>query len=231
MFYKMFSAIIILVISSLSMMSQSVDEIIQKSIDASGGKDALSMKSSIIKMSMNAMGMDMAMTMYTKKPAFRLVQNVMGQEIIVIFDGEKGWMKSPMAGGVQDLSPEQIEQMKSNADVNSMSLYAYKEKGSTIEKVGKEKLDGVTVYNLKITEKDGTISNLYIDADKFIALKMVSNPPSGQAEIFFNDYKKMDCVLMPSKLVIKTGGMEVTMNVEDYKCNAKIEDSMFTKPE
>jgi outer membrane lipoprotein-sorting protein len=173
--------------------------------------------------------MDMGMTMYMKKPSFRLEQNMMGQDMIMVFDGTNGWMKSPQ--GTQELTPEQLEQMKAQSDVNSMNLYAFKEKGYTIEKVGKEKIDGVTVFNLKITDKEGKVSNLYIDAEKYLAVKLTSDTEAGNAEILFVDYKKFDCILMPSKMTIKAGGMEMAMKIEDYKCNPKIDDSKFKKPE
>ena len=50
-------------------------------------------------------------------------------------------------------------------------LVNYKDKGSSLELVGKEKLNGRDVYNLTITLKEGQVRNIYLDARTFLEVK------------------------------------------------------------
>lgn len=234
MYYKLLSSVILLIFSSLAIMSQTVDEILDKSIEASGGAKAFeNIKTSYSVIKMEVMGMDMKMKMYYKAPnKSRVEQNVMGQEIVVVIDGEKGWMKNPMAGGVTEIPIDQIEQVKKQNSTNNSTLWDLRKKeGVTIEKVGKVRLDGTSAYHLKVTEKDGTVSNIYIDADTYLMSKLSMPSEAGDIEIKFLDYKNYDGFKMASRFTTEAMGMEVIATLEEYKINVPVEESMFSKPE
>lgn len=234
MYYKLLSSIIILIFSSLAIMSQSVDEILDKSIEASGGVKAFeNVKTTYSVIKMEVMGMEMKMKLYTKAPdKSRVEQSVMGQEIVVVFDGEKGWMNNPMAGGVTEVPVDQIDQIKRQNSSNSSNLWDWrKREGVTIEKIGKVRLDGASVYHLKVTEKDGTESNIYLDANTYLMTKLTMPSEAGDVEIKFLDYKDYDGFKMASRFVTEAMGMEVIATMEEYKINIPVDDSLFAKPE
>ena len=82
----------------VSTQAQTLDEVLEKHYKATGQEKVESVKTIFVKAKMSMMGMDMPMTIQMKKPdKFRTENEVMGQKVIAGFDGEKGWMKNPMA--------------------------------------------------------------------------------------------------------------------------------------
>src|SRR4030042_6291196 len=79
--------------------AQSLDEIVKKyavanKLDQVSGKQTIKITASL-----SMMGMEMPMEMWMKKPnKIKSVTNFNGQEIVQVFDGEKGYMINPMAG-------------------------------------------------------------------------------------------------------------------------------------
>jgi len=227
----MLSFFAVMIISSFVLFSQSVDEIIEKSIEASGGKEMYeNMKSSYMLMSMQVMGMEMKMKMYYQEPKVRIEQEGMGQNTVVVFNGEKGWMLAN--GAVQEMPLEQIEQMKNQNSANAASLWhVAKQEDVKIEKVGKTKVDGVTAFNLKITDKEGNESNVFIDASTYQMIKMKMNSEAGEMEMFFTEYKTFDGYTMPTKYTVNVQGMKVESNIVEFKMNPDFDESLFAKPE
>jgi len=230
MFNRALSIFAIMMISSLSLMSQTVDEIIEKSIEAAGGKAVFeNMKSSYMLMSMQVMGMEMKMKMYFQEPKVRIEQEGMGQNMVVVFDGEKGWMKNQ--GMVEEIPQEQIEEMKSQSSANAASLWHIrKQEGINIEKVGKTKVDGVSAYNLKITDKEGKVSNVYLDASTYHMVKMKMSSEAGEMEMFFSELKTFNGYTMPTKYTVNVQGMKVESNIVEFEMNPKLDNSLFDKP-
>ncbi len=65
--------------------------------------------------------------------------------------------------------------MEDQADFDG-PLVDYKEKGNTVEYLGKEEMEGTKVHALKVTKKNGDVATLYLDADSFLELKAVARP-------------------------------------------------------
>ena len=84
------------------------------------------------------------MTILTKRPnRFRQESEFQGQKIVVGFDGTKAWMINPMMGqnGPQPIEGARLDMVKQQADLDG-PLVDYKAKGTTIEVLGLETVDG-----------------------------------------------------------------------------------------
>ena len=104
--------------------AQSLDEII-KNYSAVIKADQLATVSTIkITGKLSSMGMEMPMVMYMKNPnKIKVLYNVSGQEMVVVFDGEKGYMINPMMGSSEpvELTADQLRQTQnSNAFQNEV---------------------------------------------------------------------------------------------------------------
>ena len=67
---------------------------------------------------MSAMGMEMPMIMFMKNPnKIKVVYSFNGQEMVSVFDGEKGYMINPMTGSSDpvELTGDQLEQVQKNS--------------------------------------------------------------------------------------------------------------------
>jgi outer membrane lipoprotein-sorting protein len=115
------------------------------------------------------------------------------------------------------------------------SLLNYKEKGSTLELVGKEKMDGADVYHLKLTEKNGEVTNLFLSATTYYTLKSAGKRNvQGQdvdAEVVFSNFKQIEGLTFPFSMDTPSPmGGTMTIETESIKLNPTIDESIFKKP-
>ncbi len=226
----------LLIIASASFVqAQSLDDVLKKYVKATGLETLANAKSFQIKAKINQMGMELPMEMKIKKPnKFRIEMEMQGQKMVQAYDGEKGWMIAPwVSPDPQDMSGDQLKDALDQADMEG-ELYHYKEKGHTIEFVGKVNLDGKPAYKLKLTTKDGNKKTYFIDADTYLVTKVKAkisaNGQTVDVTQNMSDFKTFDGITMAMKLesVSPMGKAEIVM--EDVKLNVDIDDAIFKKP-
>ena len=214
-----------------------LDQILKNYYEVNGIEKMKDINTITIKGKSVAMGQEFPFTMYKKRPAgFRLEVPIQGTTMLQIFNGEKGWMVMPWTGTTEpkEMTEEQLKGFKKEADLEG-PLYKYKEKGSTLELVGKEDMEGSEVYNLKLTDKDGDVTNYYIDADNFVILKTKSKTTMrGQeveSETFFSDYQEQDGFVTARSIEMKNNGQTgQSMQITEIKYNEPVDDKLFQKP-
>ena len=233
------SAFIVLAASTASF-AQTADEIVAKHIEAMGGADKWkALKSMEMKNKFSVQGMDIdSKTVIVNGKSLRTDISVMGQEIISAVDGETGWAQQPaMMGGTgepEDMPGALIKESRKQVTLGG-SLLNYKENGSTVELVGKEKLDGVDVYHLKLTEKNGDITNLFLSTSNYYTLKSAGKRniqgKDIDAEVNFSNFKQIEGLTFPFTMETASpmGGM-MTIETETIKLNPTIDTAIFKKP-
>lgn len=233
------SAFILLVTSAVSF-AQTADEIVAKHIEAMGGTDKWkALKSMEMKNKFTVQGMDIdSKTVIVNGKSLRTDISVMGQEIISAIDGESGWAQQPaMMGGTgepEDMPGAMVKESRKQVNLGG-SLLNYKENGSTVELVGKEKLDGVDVYHLKLTEKNGDITNLFLSTSNYYTLKSAGKRnvqgKDIDAEVNFSNFKQIEGLTFPFTMETASpmGGM-MTIETDSIKLNPTVDESIFKKP-
>ncbi len=231
-----FTLAVLFLISSMSMLqAQSVKEILDKHFKAVGQDKIVNVESYVIKAKVSQMGMEIPMVMTMKKPnKFKMEMEMMGQKMIQAFDGEKGWMIAPwISADPQDLSGPELDQAMDQANLEG-ELYNYEQKGSKIELVGKEAVDGKDNYNLKITDNKGNVKNYYIDANTYLVSQVKAKVSQMGQEMNVTqkttDYKDFDGIKVATKIISETsmGSGEVIM--EEVKFGVPVDDSIFVRP-
>lgn len=228
---KLIAALLLLFAGSLYVYSQTGKEILQKSINVMGVEKQASAKSTFMESITSVMGQNVPMKIWKEKPKIRIESSQMGQNVIIVYNGKNGWMS--MAGQVMEMPEDRINSVKSQSSTPTDAFTGLINNDSVkIEKVGKVRVEGVTAYNIKITDTDGTVSNMYINTNTYLPVKMTtSNSKAGNVVVLFKNYKEFDGVKMPGKMIIKVQGQEMTMEIKDFKLNPSIDDSLFEKPE
>ena len=126
--------------------------------------------------------------------------------------------------------------IKRNADFEGQ-LINYKDKGSKIELIGKEDLEGSQVYNIKLTDKDNDLTNFYIDADSYLLVKQNDkikvDTKEITAESILSNYKQVNGVLFPYSIESKSpdnpmGNAKIV--VDSIEVNMTVGDSIFKMP-
>jgi outer membrane lipoprotein-sorting protein len=237
---KIIASAFVLLATSAASFAQTADEIVAKHIEAMGGTDKWkSLKSMEMKNKFSVQGMDIdSKTVIVNGKSLRTDISVMGQEIISAIDGETGWAQQPaMMGGTgepEDMPGALVKESRKQVNLGG-SLLNYKENGSTVELVGKEKLDGVDVYHLKLTEKNGDITNLFLSTANYYTLKSAGKRniqgKDIDAEVNFSNFKQIEGLTFPFTMETASpmGGM-MTIETETIKLNPTIDDTIFKKP-
>lgn len=229
-----FLILLFLTVSS-NVQAQSLQEVLDKHFKAIGQESLLQKKSFEIKATVKQMGMEIPMTMKMKRPdKFRMEMEMQGQKMIQAYDGENGWMIMPgMGTEPQSLSGPQLEQAKEQANIDG-ELYNYEEKGSSAAFAGKVNVEGTPMFSIKLTAKDGSVKNYFIDTEKYFIrkVKVKANIQGQEMEIEQNlsDYKEFDGVMMATNIESKSPMGTANIIFEEIKFGITFDDSDFTKP-
>jgi len=212
--------------------AQSLEEIV-KNYSAANKLDKLAGISTIkITAKMSMMGMEMPMELWMKNPnKIKTVMKMNDQEIISVFDGEKGYSINPMAGSSEpvEMTPEQLKQvLKSNIFQNSMLNYL---KDGQLSLEGEEKVNEKPAFKIKATLDGGNIAYMFIDKESYLLVKQSATVNQGGQTVtvdsYPTNYNETNGVLLPMKTTASASGMEFTTTFEKVEVNIPMEDSIF----
>ena len=234
---KLFLLFSVAFLSVSFLSAQTVDEILAKYFKASGTEILAKKKTIVMKGNMSQMDIKLPMVIKVKHPnKFRIEMEMQGQKMVTAFDGEHGWMIAPwISQNPQDLAGKQLEQTKEQADMEG-ELYRYKEKGHKATYMGKEEMEGIEVYKIKLDKKNGNVQYYYIDTDVNLPVKVSTVSKQGGNEVkvnsYMSNYKTIDGVTIPMSIENKVEGTGQTQQVEieSILFDQNLPDSIFLKP-
>ena len=127
-------------------------------------------------------------------------------------------------------SEEETKEKQVSLNIHS-ALYNYKAKGTTIELVGNDKVDGADAYKLKVTLKTGKPSFYLIDKKSNRVVKTITKDKGEdgtekEIETPFGDYKQNADGFWFAHSTSFNGGM-VTITFDKIETNIKIDESIF----
>jgi outer membrane lipoprotein-sorting protein len=212
-----------------------VDEIIAKNIQARGGMNKLAgIKTIRATYSTEEDGKPVRLVELHKRPnKLRRNLSLGGNTVVFAHDGETAWQLFSSRGKNPSPAPPDLAlELKEEADIDG-PLVNYKEKGSTVELLGKEKLNGKDVYNLKLTLKEGQVRNIYLDARSFLEVKETGfYQQAGKRVDFatvFKDYRPVQGIMFPFVTDQKAGDEEnQSTYLKKVELNVPIADSVFS---
>ncbi|MFN8246215.1 MAG: hypothetical protein U0T56_07530 [Ferruginibacter sp.] len=211
--------------------AQTVDDVVNSHITAMGGKEKLeSLKSVRMTGSMSTQGVDISMTMTRSHLiGFRLDMDIMGSSNYQMLNATEGWVFMPVMGMTEPkkMEDDQYKSASSQLDIQG-ALLNYKDKGTTIELLGKDKVDNAEAYKLKLTLKSGKVVTYFLDAKTYFLIKTASKQnvqgEEMDMETTFADFKQnADGFWFP----YSTTSMQGTITFDKIETNVKVEDSLF----
>jgi outer membrane lipoprotein-sorting protein len=238
---KIFSLLIAIVMfSCANVFAQTVDELINKNIQAHGGADKLKAVKSIKmtgKMSM-AGGMEAPFVFEKKRPdKIRIEFMVQGTTNVQAYDGSMAWSQMPIMGSkdAQKMTEEDTKDMIEQADFDG-PLVDYKAKGNTIEYIGKEDVEGTEAHKLKLTLKNGNVRYLFMDPETGLDMKATAmikrEGVDTSVDSFFGDYKEVNGLIFPFSIEQRVKGQPgPQFSVENVEIDTDLQDSLFVMPE
>jgi hypothetical protein len=225
--------------------AQTADEIVEKHIAASGGRDALlKLKSrrmtgtiSLMTPVGNISG-DIEVTNEAPNKS-RSVMKIdlpggLGQMTVdQRFDGQTGYVLDTLQGN-RDITGNQLENMKSS--FFPTPLLNYKDHGATVELAGKEKAGNRDAYVLLFKPKTGSVLRIYLDASTYLPIKTVVKidvPQLGRELEQTNetsDYRDVNGIKVPFQMTAISEVQTYTITVKRVEHDVTLDDSLFSKP-
>jgi hypothetical protein len=232
---KMGLALILVLAGVTGLRAQTADDIVNKYIDAIGGKDKLAkVKTFYSESTTQVMGQEGPSNLtIVKGVGYKLSSEMSGQSIVMVITDNGGWQINPYAGATTPtaLPDAAVKQGKDKLDPFG-PLYDYAAKGNKVELIGKEG----GAYKLKVTNAGAAETMVYIDTASFYMTKVSINQEfMGQMmEISssYSDFKKGDLdIIFPYTIDLSYGGQfNVANSVKKIEINKTIDPSIFVMP-
>jgi hypothetical protein len=208
--------------------AQSLDEIVKKYTAANKLDNVANLKTIKITANMSLMGMEMPMVMWMKNPnKIKSVTTFNGQDMIQVFDGEKGYVVSPMTGSTEpvEMTPEQVKQtLRSSMFQNYMATYL---KNGQLTLNGEENVNDKPAYKLQATIEGGTVIDMFIDKASYFLVKTATTASGVTMESFPTDYTETNGFMIPMKTSTSAQGMDILINFTKVEVDIPMEDDIF----
>jgi hypothetical protein len=161
-----------------------------------------------------------------------------GQTAVQVYDGVHGWKLRPFLGRheVEPYSEEELRVASMESELDGPLLDASR-KGNRVALLGTDKVDGRDAYKLAVTDREGRVRHVWVDAETFLDVKVEGDRRmDGKPRpvfTFFRDYRSVDGLKVPFVLETAVEGVRETetIRIEKVAVNAPIDDTRFTRPD
>ncbi len=226
-------------VKTTSSVNPSVDDIIKRYVDVTGGEAAYKKITSRVltaKMTMSGPGMEFTVVSTQKAPGKMLTvtsseatgESKQGTDGDIVWEISQGTGERVLTGSERE---DMLRRASIMADVTPRAFF------ETIELTGVEEVGGKDAYVLKMTPKSGESVTNYYDKESglLVRSKMTLTHPMGKLEMTVNmsDYREVDGIRIPFKNETTVKGLPIKMNmtVEKVEHNTVSDDSIFAVPQ
>jgi len=218
-----------------------VDELVAKNVAAKGGADALRALQSVRftgKMLVNEGQIQLAYIETKKRPGeVRSEVTLQGMTAIQAYDSQQGWKVSPFQGrkDPEKMSADDTKSLMEEAEIDG-PLVDWKAKGSTVEYLGTEDVDGTLAHKLKVVRKNGDVTFVYLDPDAFLEIRKttqrVEQGAQVEVETDVGDYEKIAGVFLPFSIESGRKGDpdKQKIIIDKAEGNIPVDDAIFRFP-
>jgi hypothetical protein len=194
-------------------------------------------------------GMEIPIVIYSKNPdKVRSIVSYNGQDILSVYDGEKGYMINPLSGSLNpvELTGEQLKKVQDDSVFLDEILNYFNMGQLTLERDGtvngksafvlKAKLNRTP--NFRFISKESYLKGspvfFFIDKESFLLVKASTkihkkgSPIPMNYDLYMTDFVDIDNVVMAKKTTIEAGGMETgVILIDKIEVNIPMDDSIF----
>src|SRR5438309_3910639 len=219
-----------------------VDELVAKNIEAKGGatrtKNLQTLRETG-KLLVPVQGLIELGYLQTKKrpDEVRTEASLQGMRQIEAYDSKEGWKISPFFGrkDPERMSADDVKALVEDTEIDG-PLADWKAKGSTVDYLGTEDVDGTPAHKLKVVRKNGDVNFVYLDPDHFLELRIVTQRIEHGAQVEIEtdlgDYEKVGGVFIPFSEEAGNKGStdKQKIIIERGDPNVAIDDAVFHFP-
>ncbi len=228
----------VLCVAMLSANAQTADEIIDKYAANLGGLAAYNkINSAKLTGTYSIQGNELPLTIVIiNGKAMRSDVEAMGQAVVNVYHNGKGWKVNPFAGATAptDVTGTELNDFKIQSYL-APQLMDYKSRGHSVELVGKETIEGVETYKIKLTNKDDGKATTYNIAVKDYSMvrSVTTREIQGQqmeVEAWFSDLKDFNGVKFYMTRESKIEGQVFqSVKYDKIELNVPVDEKIFEK--
>ena len=158
------------------------------------------------------------------------------------FDGEHGWEAGGESNSQKAASPKATAALRHGVELPGklFGLHELKQRGHQIELVGRESIDGINYYVLRLTLSDGYDTTLYVDPKSWLVtrrrdfrpLHVDIDPTPTTIEQRLSDFREISGVRFAfanTETDLKTGKLLESTRANGIKVNLPIDEAIFTR--
>ena len=211
-----------------------VEQILDKYIQAVGGADALQKVSSRVQKGKATTfgGHEFPIEVFQKGPDRRAAYLRLPQgDNATIYNGHGGWITMPGRPS-RELSGGDLDSARLDADLQFP--LAVKQTFSELKVTGVEKIDGHETYVVTAQRSDLPPVNYYFDQQTALLLRELryAETPLGRfpTQIDYADYRESGGTKIPFQWTLARPGSRFVTHIEEVQNNVPIDDAKFSKP-
>jgi hypothetical protein len=235
------SALAASVIFAQDKTAPTVDDLVAKKVAAKCGADALRAIQSVRftgKLLVNGGQIQLGYVETKKRPGeVRGEVTMQGMTAIEAYDGKEGWKVSPFQGrkDPERMSADDTKSLMEDAEIDG-PLVDWKSKGSTVEYLGTEDVDGTQAHKLKVVRKNGDVTFVYLDPDAFLEIRKITQRVEQGAQVEVEtdvgDYEKIGGVFLPFSIESGRKGDpdKQKIIIDKAEGNIPVDDAVFRFP-
>lgn len=227
--------------------AQSVDEIIDKYLAQTGGKDKwIALKSVKSTGKIKVQGMELPFTQIQKVPNKQFtVAEVQGMKFYQgCFDGTTGWNTNQMTMKAEKMEAEDSENMKDQSELLDPFIN-YAARGYKVSLEGKETVEGTECYKIKLIRKpikvegkeEENSSFYFFDKENAVPILVRNTIKKGPgkgivSEVLMSDYQEVNGLFFPFSITQRAMGQPggATIAIEKVEVNVDVDDAIFALP-
>ena len=219
-----------------------VDELVSKNIEAKGGATALhdlqSLRLTGKLLVQEGAQIELAYLQIKKRAdEVRTEASLQGMTQIQAYDGKEGWTVSPFFGrkDPERMSADDVKALIEDSEIDG-ALVDWQTKGSSVEYLGTEDVDGTPAHKLKVVRKNGDVSFVYLDPDHFLEIRILTermrHGAHEEEETDLGDYEKAGGVFVPTSIDSGRKGApdKQRIIIDKVEANVPVDDAVFHFP-
>jgi hypothetical protein len=237
-------AVLVIALAGCSEKPLTLEDVIERNTKAMGGRAALEAVNSIeVDLHIVDPGFEVDGIYRAARPGrMRIDVHAGGKHVFTeAFDGQNGWQWSGK-GNQEAASPKAAAALHHGVEFPGklFGLHELKQRGHQVELVGREEVDGIDYYVLRLTLKDGYTTTLYVDPQSWLITRRrdvrplhvdVDPTPTTieQRSSDFRDVAGVTFAFATTEIDLKTGKELERAKINSVKVNPPIDQSVFEK--
>jgi len=236
-------AVLVVALFGCNRADKTIDEVIDLNTKAMGGRAAIEAIRSIeVSLHISDPGFEVDAIYYAARPGrMRIDVSAAGKHVFTeAFDGQRGWEWNGKES--KTASPQASATLRHGVELPGklFGLHELKQRGHQVELIGREKIEGVNYYALRVRLSDGYRTTFYVDPTTWLIMRQRDfrplhvdiDPTPTTIEHQSSDFRTMSGVRFAfanSETDLKTGKVLETSRINTIKINPALSDSLFEK--